>query len=279
VPSRFLFAPEHTTTATVGALFLFATSWLCTSFANTFTAKMPTIVDILRSSANPVLLRGLDDTQFVSLGLHVVPALASLIFAVSAYFRWRTRALKALDCAAKERRGWRTAVFIELSGILFLLGAVVLTNWTYIDVVTTPGFFSSNVVFAVERVVSILLLIAAGSWQSLGGTKWAFAAVARRFERRRMLDDGAKLAALVLKAPPVDWVSKTRWVKRAHALDVEAFRADAEAGAVDLGPAVAAVGAGEPRDGGMAPAIWPGAKNNGVSKSEAEPIVPAVRAG
>jgi hypothetical protein len=48
-----------------------------------------------------------------------------------------------------------------------------------------------------------------------------------------MLDDGAKLAALVLQADPIDWVGKTRWVRRAHALDVEAFKLDAESGAVD----------------------------------------------
>lgn len=112
-----------------------------------------------------------------------------------------------------ERRSWRTDILYNLGDIICVAFALSGLIWNAIEQ------WNIAIYFAGDMIRSTLFLFS-GLWRPLGGARWAFAAFARRLERRfefsrkQMKEDGAELASLVTRADTVNWDARCHWVLR-----------------------------------------------------------------
>ena len=112
-----------------------------------------------------------------------------------------------------ERRSWRTDLLYSLGDIICVAFALSGFIWNAIEPWSIPVYFAGDMIRGA-------LFLFAGLWRPLGGARWAFAAFARRLERRfefsrkQMKEDGAELASLVTRADTINWDARCHWVLR-----------------------------------------------------------------
>jgi hypothetical protein len=209
-----LFQPRYITTAAAGA---FSCALLCSLNLN-----LVSIIDYTPKSFDLEILNS-PITQRRLLRNGPASILIALFLAAS-ISTWRAAAHGAAadgrDCdgptgerplsrgtTPRRRDWWRTAALYNVLSFVAITYAACMVNYNFFSATDSVGDF-------VGQVGTAIVVGAAGLWGLLGGRTLAFRAAARQFESSHRISDGAKLAALVARAPAIDWATRSRWIMR-----------------------------------------------------------------
>ena len=185
--------PSHITTVIAGAIFCIVSGGSNLSLMNIVgdTPSSPFYLGVLSRPIvqSRVLING-------------AAAAIGILGLIAMLYTWRAAAAHG---AANGRGWWRTAAlyeFISLSALTYAAGNFCLS------------FATQPVGDFIGQVGTATILAGVGLWGRLGGRALVFRAAARQFESSHRISDGAKLAALVARAPAIDWATRSRWIMR-----------------------------------------------------------------
>ena len=190
-----LFQPSYITTATAGAFSCALLLCLNLNLLN-IIGDTPLIIFDLEILNSPITQRRLLSNGPASI-------LVALCLAASMLTWWAA----TYGAAADGHGWWRTAALFNVLSFVAITFSACMVNYSFFSATDSVGDF-------VGQVGTAIITGAAGLWGLLGGRALVFRAAARRFESLQRINDGANLAALVARAPAIDWATRSRWVMR-----------------------------------------------------------------